>query len=134
MRKSKDVIYSNLKRLDAHIIQPHEYVEAPELTDEQLAAADLHEGGKLIRRGRGRPRSPQRKTAIKFRLDPDIVNALRASGRGWMTLVNDMLRKAVLEAEPHRVLKMAPRAAAPAPRKIAAKRAVAKCKPAKSRA
>jgi uncharacterized protein (DUF4415 family) len=94
MRKSKDAIYSNLKRLDAHTVRPHEYEEAPELTEEQLAAADVHENGKLVRRGR--PLSPRRKKEVKLRLDPDIVDELRASGPGWMTRVNAMLRKAVL--------------------------------------
>jgi hypothetical protein len=45
-------IYSDLKKLDAHVISPEEYEEMPEWTDAQIAAADLHEGGKLIRRGR----------------------------------------------------------------------------------
>ena len=47
-------LQKRLKRMDAHIIQPEEYDDAPELTDEQIAAADLYEGEKLIRRG-GRP-------------------------------------------------------------------------------
>jgi uncharacterized protein (DUF4415 family) len=94
MRKNKNVIYSDLKKLDTHAIEPREYEEAPELTEEQLAATDLHKGGKLVRRGR--PRSPQRKKEVKLRLDPDIVNELRASGPGWITRVNAMLREAVL--------------------------------------
>lgn len=48
-------IATDLKRL-AHRVQPEEYEDAPELTDDQLAAADLHEGGKLIRRGRAKAR------------------------------------------------------------------------------
>ena len=54
-------LQKRLKRIDAHVIRPEEYEEAPEWTDEEIAAADLHEGGKLIRRGRGRPPSPTRK-------------------------------------------------------------------------
>jgi uncharacterized protein (DUF4415 family) len=65
------------------------------LTDEQLAQADPHEGGKPVRRGRGRPPSPVRKVAIKFRLDPDLVAKLRASGPGYQTRVNAWLREAV---------------------------------------
>jgi hypothetical protein len=56
---------------------------------------DLHEGGVPIRRGRGRPPSPARKVAIKFRLDPDLVAKLRASGPGYQTRVNAWLREAV---------------------------------------
>lgn len=32
------------------------------------------------------------KTPIKLRLDPDIIDAFKASGRGWQTRMNDALR------------------------------------------
>jgi hypothetical protein len=40
-----------LKRADEALA----YIEAPEWTDEELARADVHEGGKLIRRGATSP-------------------------------------------------------------------------------
>jgi len=52
----KSAIYSDLKKLDAHIVRPHEYDEAPELTHEQLAAADVRENGKLVRKACDQPR------------------------------------------------------------------------------
>jgi uncharacterized protein (DUF4415 family) len=95
MPKSRKNFGSNFKALDAHVITPEEYEEAPEWTDAQIAAADVHEGGKLIRRGR--PPSPEtRKQPVKIRLDPDLVASLRASGPGWQTRLNALLRKAVL--------------------------------------
>lgn len=48
---------------------------------------------------RGRPLgsvSPTTKQAVKLRLDPDLLAALRASGAGWQTRVNTILRQAVL--------------------------------------
>jgi uncharacterized protein (DUF4415 family) len=72
--------------------------EAPEWTDEQIAAADLHEGGKLVRRGR--PPSANRKIPVKLRIDPDLVAALRASGPGWHTRLNELIREAVQRAKP----------------------------------
>lgn len=87
-----------LERIDAHAIRPEEYEDAPELTDEQLAQADLYEGEKLIRRGR--PPSANRKVPVKFRLDPDVAAALRASEPGWQTRINIMLRKVVLKKQP----------------------------------
>lgn len=54
---------------------------------------------KLIMARRGRPvgsTKPDAKVAIKLRLDPDVVAALRASGRGWQTRVNDLLRERVV--------------------------------------
>jgi uncharacterized protein (DUF4415 family) len=96
MSENKRGIATDLKALDAHVIKPDQYEDAPELTDEQLAAADLHEGGKLVRRGR--PPSQTRKQPVKIRLDPDLVAALRASGPGWQTRLNALLRKALLGA------------------------------------
>lgn len=46
----------------------------------------------MAKRLRGRPKSAQTKVAVKLRLDPDIVAALRATGVGWQTRVNDALR------------------------------------------
>lgn len=87
MTENKRPIYSDLKKLDAHVVQPHEYEEAPELSDAELAKVTVR---------RGRPPSPARKVPVKFRLDPDVVRALRASGPGWQSRVNAMLRELVL--------------------------------------
>lgn len=43
------------------------------------------------RRGPGRPKSGAAKVAVKLRLDPDLLEALRATGEGWQTRVNDAL-------------------------------------------
>jgi uncharacterized protein (DUF4415 family) len=94
MTENKRAIATDLKKLDAHMVQPSEYEDAPELTGEQLAAADVYEGGKLVRRGR--PPSPHRKIPVKVRLDPELVAKLRASGAGWQTRINDALRALVL--------------------------------------
>ena len=32
------------------------------------------------------------KEPVKLRLDPDVLAALRATGEGWQTRINDMLR------------------------------------------
>jgi hypothetical protein len=44
--------YNKRTRKTLRLENENEYVDAPELTDEQLAEADLREGDKLIRRGR----------------------------------------------------------------------------------
>ncbi|PIQ36215.1 MAG: hypothetical protein COW59_13595 [Lysobacterales bacterium CG17_big_fil_post_rev_8_21_14_2_50_64_11] len=66
--------------------------DAPELTDAFFERADEYHGGTLIKRGRGRPKSEVTKVAVKLRLDPDLLAALRATGAGWQTRVNDALR------------------------------------------
>ena len=36
---------SDLKRVDAHVVKPHEYKELPELTEDIVARAKLRKGG-----------------------------------------------------------------------------------------
>ncbi|WP_374249579.1 BrnA antitoxin family protein [Thermomonas sp.] len=47
----------------------------------------------LAKRGRGRPKSEAAKVAVKLRLDPDLLAVLRATGDGWQTRVNRILRE-----------------------------------------
>ena len=64
--------------------------DAPEITEEWLTGADLYHGDKLLRRGR--PKAAVTKEAVKLRLDADVLAALRATGDGWQTRINDTLR------------------------------------------
>ena len=52
-----------------------------------------------LRRVRGRPRSAATREMLSLRVDRDVLAALRASGPGWQTRVNALLRKAVLKAK-----------------------------------
>ena len=55
----------------------------------------------LTKRGRGK-RGPQKaptKIAASVRFDPDVLERLRASGRGWATLVNDTMRALLFSAD-----------------------------------
>ncbi len=65
--------------------------DAPELTKEWFETADYYEGGKLMRRGR--PKSVAPKEAVSLRLDPDLLEHFRATGRGWQSRINAALRK-----------------------------------------
>ncbi len=56
--KEQQITATKLAEFDAHVIQPEEYEDIPELTDEWFEQADLYHGGRLIRRGR-RPREPK---------------------------------------------------------------------------
>lgn len=64
--------------------------DVSELTDEFFRRADELDGEKLVRRGR--PKAAATKEAVKLRLDADLLAALRATGDGWQTRINDMLR------------------------------------------
>jgi uncharacterized protein (DUF4415 family) len=69
--------------------------DAPELTEEMLDRADFYVDGKLIKRGRGRPRIEKPKEQITLRLDADVISAIRRSGPGWTGRVNDVLSRSV---------------------------------------
>jgi uncharacterized protein (DUF4415 family) len=86
----------------------HDPDDAPELTKEALANARWAIGGtevtpeegkaafrKALQRGRPPVAAPRK--MVSLRLEPDVLAALRATGRGWQTRVNDLLRAAVLK-------------------------------------
>ena len=49
---------------------------------------------------RGRPRSPEAKNHVNIRLDADILETFRATGPGWQTRINKVLRDWIKEKEP----------------------------------
>jgi len=46
-------------------------------------------------RSAGRPKAETPKVPMTMRVDADVLEAIRASGAGWQTRVNDVLRDAV---------------------------------------
>ncbi|MEK8025096.1 MAG: hypothetical protein RLY78_1293 [Pseudomonadota bacterium] len=64
--------------------------DAPELTEAFFQRADEFQGTVLVKRGR--PKAAVTKQPVKLRFDPDVLEALRATGDGWQTRVNDMVR------------------------------------------
>ena len=93
MTERKRVIHTDLAKLGAHEIQPEEYEDIPELTDEFFDNAEIRLGDKLIRRGRGRPPADPPKKLVSLRLDPDIIERFRATGPGWQSRINAALRE-----------------------------------------
>ena len=64
--------------------------DAPELSDEFFERADEFVGDKLVKRGR--PMAEKTKLALTIRYDSDIVEAFKATGKGWQTRMNDALK------------------------------------------
>lgn len=64
--------------------------DAPELTDEFFARADEYVGGQLVRRGR--PKSDVTKLSLTVRYDADVIEAFKATGKGWQTRMSAALR------------------------------------------
>lgn len=91
MKKNKKDLGSDLAKVDAHVIQPEEYDELPEWTDEMFEKADLYVGGKLVKRGR--PKSEIHANNISIRLDPKVESYFRAKGKGWQSRINSVLKE-----------------------------------------
>ncbi|WP_082171900.1 BrnA antitoxin family protein [Methylobacterium indicum] len=75
-------------------------VDSPELTDEELSqlrpardALPPEVYAALPSRG-GRPRAERPKQLVSLRLDPDVVEAFKATGPGWQTRMNAVLAEA----------------------------------------
>ena len=73
--------------------------DAPEATDEQISEAKPFTeafpalADKMRKNVGGRPRSAN---PISIRLDQEVVTKLKATGPGWQSRVNEMLRREVL--------------------------------------
>jgi uncharacterized protein (DUF4415 family) len=90
MTGKKRALGSDLRKVDRHVIQPHEYDEVPELTDEMAERADLYHGAKLIRRGR--PKSDDPKQQITLRLDAAVLRWFQQSGPGYQSRIGAALK------------------------------------------
>jgi uncharacterized protein (DUF4415 family) len=77
--------------------------DAPEWTAEQFARAEIAIGRSVVHpargtltRPRGRPRKADAKIHIHIRLSPQVLGYFRATGPGWQTRIDEVLRKWVL--------------------------------------
>ena len=84
-RASRRTLKSDLAKVDAHLIRPHEYKELPELTDRMLSRAAVNKGG--------RPRSANPRKLISIRLPVDVIERWRATGPGWQSRMAERLSK-----------------------------------------
>lgn len=82
-RASAPSLGSDLKRVDRHVIQPAEYDELPELTDDVFTRGVVNKGG--------RPRAANPKRLISIRLTEDVIQRWRATGPGWQTRMAEKL-------------------------------------------
>jgi uncharacterized protein (DUF4415 family) len=64
----------------------------PEILEAEVAAEML--------KPRGRPKATATKAHVNIRLDADVVNAFKATGRGWQTLINKALREWLKDRKP----------------------------------
>ena len=76
-------LQSDLARVDAHVIQPEEYDELPEMNDAMLARAQINRGG--------RPVATNPRKLLSIRLPADVIDRWKATGPGWQTRMAERL-------------------------------------------
>ena len=79
--------------------------DAPPITAADLERATFQIGGRpvsraefqqdLVKRPPGRPPVPVKRPMLSMRVDVEVLTRLRASGKGWQTRVNALLKEAV---------------------------------------
>jgi uncharacterized protein (DUF4415 family) len=73
--------------------------DAPEVTDEQIASAKPFKeafpalADSLLKNVGGRPKSASPKMPISIRLDQEVIAKFKATGPGWQSRINEVLRK-----------------------------------------
>lgn len=65
--------------------------DAPEITEQWTAEADLYQGKKLVRRGRPKLDNPRQ--LLSLRLPPKVIASWKATGPGWQTRMAEVLEK-----------------------------------------
>lgn len=77
--------------------------DAPEVTPEQAAKAKPFAEAfpalaKTMRKNvGGRPRSASPKVPVSIRLDQDVIAKFKATGPGWQSRINEVLRKSATQ-------------------------------------
>ena len=84
-RVSRRSLKSDLARVDAHVVEPREYAELPQLTKEMLGRATVKKGG--------RPVSSNPRKLITIRLPADVIARWKSTGPGWQTRMAERLSK-----------------------------------------
>jgi uncharacterized protein (DUF4415 family) len=76
-------LQSDVLRVDAHLIQPEEYDDLPEMDEAMLARAQVKRGG--------RPVAANPRKLLSIRLPADVIDRWKATGPGWQTRMAERL-------------------------------------------
>lgn len=99
MNANNPVLGSDLARVDAHVIQPDEYNEIPDIAEADLARGTWKIAGKVVSPAVGKAAfaAAMRKQKINLTIDSDVLAfpKQQAGGRGYQTLIDAALREAM---------------------------------------
>lgn len=99
--KAKVTDWARVKREAATDIPiPYTVADSPYDPNDAAAVADYWQSA-TIKRTRGRPPVDVKRPTLNMRIDAEVLDAFKATGSGWQTRINAVLRDAVA----HGVLK-----------------------------
>lgn len=81
-----------LKAMEASTLEEEQKISAGIATDPDNPELDMSFFVKA-KHGRGPQKAPTKKL-VSLRLDPEVVDHFRATGQGWQSRMNDVLRNA----------------------------------------
>lgn len=87
-----------MAKVDAHVIQPEEFEEAPELSDADFDRAAFRVGGVQVDPktwSAAQRAAKHEKATADLQLDADVLAHFKAKGPHWQAVVNAILRAAM---------------------------------------
>ncbi|MEI8029143.1 MAG: BrnA antitoxin family protein [Comamonadaceae bacterium] len=78
---------------------PHTAVDGP-YDPNNAAAVAAYWRSATVKRGRGRPAVAVKRPTLNMRVDAEVLDAFKATGPGWQTRINAVLRDAVAHGVP----------------------------------
>lgn len=94
-RKPTGTDWERVKREAVHDVPvPFDAASEPYNPNDAAAVASYWDGA-IIRRARGRPAVAVKRPTLNMRVDAEVLEAFKATGPGWQTRINALLRDAV---------------------------------------
>ena len=87
--------WERVKREAAQDAPVHHSPDADPYDPNDAAAVAAYWAGAAVKRGRGRPVVAVKRPTLNMRVDADVLDAFKATGPGWQTRINAVLRDAV---------------------------------------
>lgn len=93
--KPSDTDWERVKREAAAAAPIHFDADVEPYNPNDAAAVSAYWQQATIKRGRGRPPVDVKRPTLNMRVDADVLDAFKATGPGWQTRINAVLREAM---------------------------------------